>query len=191
MTEKQTRKTVLLFGKHINRYYLRYGWFLLLGVAALVIVDTNMLRIPELYRKVINGLNSGAGTIADGTAVPFDMDFLLDEICGPMLFILVFMAAARFLWRVCFFGSAIAVETDLRGRMFDRCKDLSRQFYEREKVGNLMSFFTNDLETVHESHGKDCFALLQAHQPRLSVLWLATAPRRCEACNGGHQYAEY
>ena len=143
----------MLFGKHINRYYLRYGWLLLLGIAALVAVDTNMLKMPELYRLVVNGLNSGEGVLADGTVVAFDMNFLLDEICRPMLFILVFMAVGRFLWRICFFGSAVRVETDLRGRMFDRCKDLSRQFYEREKVGNLMSLFTNDLETVHE-----CFA---------------------------------
>ncbi len=143
----------MLFGKHINRYYLRYGWLLLLGIAALVAVDTNMLKMPELYRLVVNGLNSGEGVLSDGTVVAFDMNFLLDEICRPMLFILVFMAVGRFLWRICFFGSAVRVETDLRGRMFDRCKDLSRQFYEREKVGNLMSLFTNDLETVHE-----CFA---------------------------------
>ena len=143
----------MLFGKHINRYYLRYGWLLLLGIAALVAVDTNMLKMPELYRLVVNGLNSGEGVLADGTVVAFDMNFLLDEICRAMLFILAFMAVGRFLWRICFFGSAVRVETDLRGRMFDRCKDLSRQFYEREKVGNLMSLFTNDLETVHE-----CFA---------------------------------
>ncbi|MCR5683417.1 MAG: ABC transporter ATP-binding protein/permease [Clostridiales bacterium] len=152
----------MLFGKHINRYYLRYGWLLLLGVAALVMVDTNMLKMPELYRMVVNGLNSGAGTLADGSAVPFDMDFLLEEICRPMLFIMVFMASGRFLWRVCFFGSAIAVETDLRGRMFDRCKDLSRQFYEREKVGSLMSLFTNDLETVHECFGSGILMLADA-----------------------------
>ncbi len=160
ITDKEV--TVLLFGKHINRYYLRYGWLLLLGVAALVTVDVNMLKMPELYRLVVNGLNSGTGTLADGTAVPFDMDFLLEEICRPMLFIMVFMAAGRFLWRVSFFGSAIAVETDLRGRMFDRCKDLSRQFYEREKVGSLMSLFTNDLETVHECFGSGILMLADA-----------------------------
>ena len=85
ITDKEV--TVLLFGKHINRYYLRYGWLLPPGVAALGTVDVNMLKMPELYRLVVNGLNSGTGTLADGTAVPFDMHFLLEEICRPMLFI--------------------------------------------------------------------------------------------------------
>ena len=142
----------MLFGKHINRYYLRYGWALLLGVCALVLVDYFQLRMPELYRMVVNGMNDGAVTMADGTVQAFNMDFLLDEICRPMIIVLIAMVLGRFTWRVCFFGTAIAVETDLRGRMFDHCKDLSRQYYEREKVGSLMSLFTNDLETV-----QDCF----------------------------------
>ncbi len=160
--EKDKEVTVLLFGKHVNRYYLRYGCILLLGTAALILVNANLLKMPELYRTVVNGLNSGTGVLADGSTVPFDMDFLLDEICLPLIFMIILMAIGRFLWRVCFFGTAIAVETDLRGRMFDHCKDLSRQFYEREKVGNLMSLFTNDLETIHECFGSGILTLVDA-----------------------------
>ena len=152
----------LLFGKHINRYYLRFGWALLLGVASLVAVDFFQLKMPELYRMTVNGLNDGEVLMTDGTLRAFDMDFLLDGICMPMIVIMVVMALGRFLWRVCFFGSAVAVETDLRGRMFDRCKDLSRPFYEREKVGNLMSLFTNDLETVQECFGAGILMLADA-----------------------------
>ena len=151
----------MLFGKHVNRYYLRYGWALLLGVASLVLVDFFQLKMPELYRMTVNGLNDGSVAV-DGTVLPVDMDFLLDRICMPMIAVLVCMAVGRFLWRVCFFGTAVAVETDLRGRMFDRCKDLSRPFYEREKVGNLMSLFTNDLETVQDCFGAGILTLADA-----------------------------
>ena len=152
----------MLFGKHINRYYLRYGWALLLGVAALVLVDYFQLKIPELNRMTVNGLNGGTVIGANGAAVPFDMDYLLDEICRPILVILFAMVIGRFLWRVCFFGSAIRVETDIRIRMFDRCRDLSRPFYEREKVGSLMSLFTNDLETVQDCFGGGILMLADA-----------------------------
>ena len=141
----------MLFGKHINRYYLKHLPALLLGVLSLVVIDFLQLKVPELYRMVINGINEGY-VIRDGAEYVFDMDFLLDEICLPMIFIILLMAVGRFLWRICFFGSGIKVETDLRGRMFDRCKDLSREYYQVNKVGTLMSFFTNDLETV-----QDCF----------------------------------
>ena len=141
----------MLFGKHINRYYLKYLPMLLLGVIALIVVDYMQLLVPELYKMVINGINDGAVEI-DGVLHTFDMDFLLDRICLPMIFIILSMVIGRFLWRICFFGSGIRVETDLRGRMFDHCKDLSQQYYQNNKVGDLMSLFTNDLETV-----QDCF----------------------------------
>ena len=88
-------------------------------------VDYAQLLIPELYRMLINGLNEGA-VLYNGVSVPFNMDFLLDRICFPIVLIIAAMIAGRFLWRVCFFGSAIKVETEIRIRMFDHCKDLSR-----------------------------------------------------------------
>ena len=142
----------MIFGKHINRYYLKYAPRLLLGAIALILVDYVQLIIPELYRMLINGLNEGQ-VLYRGGMVPFNTDFLLDRICLPVVWIVAVMVVGRFLWRVCFFGSAIRVETDLRIRMFDHCKDLSREYYQVNKVGNLMSLFTNDLDTIQECFG--------------------------------------
>ena len=142
----------MLFGKHINRYYLRYGGMLFLGLLALVLVDALQLEIPKLYRMVIDGMSYGY--IRDGgTQIPFTMDLVLDKICMPMLGVILALVMGRFLWRVCFFGSAVRLEEDLRNRMFDRAKDLSREYYQVNKVGDLMSLFTNDLDTVQECFG--------------------------------------
>lgn len=142
----------MLFGKHINRYYLRHLPVLLLGVASLVLVDYMQLVVPELYRTVINGMTYGEVEF-EGASVIFNMDFLLTNVCLPLVFVILSMVVGRFLWRVCFFGSAIKVETNLRARMFDRCKSLTQEYYQVNKVGNLMSLFTNDLETIHECFG--------------------------------------
>ena len=142
----------MIFGKHINRYYIKYGLWLLLGLAALVVVDVFQLIIPNMYQMLINGLSMGVVEV-DGVLVPFDFDFLLDRICMPMVGIIVSMVIGRFLWRVFFFGAAIKVETDLRNRMFDNARCLSREYYQVNKVGNLMSLFTNDLDTVQECYG--------------------------------------
>jgi ATP-binding cassette subfamily B protein len=151
----------MIFGKHINRYYLRYGGWLLLGIISLFVIDVFQLEIPELYRMVINGMNNGTVEY-QGATVPFDMTFLLDHICLPLIIIIVSMAFCRFLWRICFFGSAVKLETDLRNRMFDHAKDLSRQYYQVNKVGNMMSLFTNDLDTVQECFGSGVLMLFDA-----------------------------
>jgi len=142
----------MIFGKHINRYYLRYAHMILLGLLALVVVDVLQLEIPNMYQMVINGMNQGF-VVKDGVTLAFDLDFLLDSICMPMVVIILSMVFGRFLWRVAFFGAAIRVETDLRNRMFDNCRHLSREYYQVNKVGNLMSLFTNDLDTVQECYG--------------------------------------
>ena len=56
----------MLFGKRINKYYLKYAPMLLLGIVALVVVDYLQLIVPELYRTVVNGLNDGTITEASG-----------------------------------------------------------------------------------------------------------------------------
>ena len=151
----------MIFGKHINKYYIKYGWMLLLGILALVGVDYFQLEIPEFYQMVVNGFNTGMVTV-DGQSYAFDMSFLLDKICLPMLFVIAVMLLGRFLWRVCFFGAAIKLETDLRNRMFERSKELSHQYYQVNKVGNLMSLYTNDLDTVQECFGWGILMLFDA-----------------------------
>ena len=142
----------MIFGKHINRYYLKYAPHLLLGLLALWTVDYLQLVIPEIYQMVINGMNQGY-VMVDGVEYAFDMMFLLDRICKPMLIVAVAIVFGRFLWRVSIFGAAVKVETDLRDKMFSHAKNLSREYYQVNKVGNLMSLFTNDLDTVQECYG--------------------------------------
>ena len=151
----------MLFGKFINRYYLKYLHMFIFGLIALIAVDVSQLEIPKLYNYLINGINTGVVEL-NGAEVPFNFDFVLKEICEPMMWIALMMIVGRFLWRICFFGAAIRLETDLRLRMFDHCKNLSQQYYQVNKVGNLMSLFTNDIETVHESFGWGAMMLADA-----------------------------
>ena len=142
----------MIFGKYINRYYLKNAPVLLLGLAALLMVDYIQLLIPSLYRLVINGVNLGQ-VVVNGQTMPFDKTVLMQQICLPMIWIVLLMVVGRFLWRVCFFGSAVTVTADLRERMFDHSRRLSQQYYQVNKVGNLMSLYTNDLDTIQECFG--------------------------------------
>ena len=142
----------MIFGKYINRYYLKNALVLLLGLAALLTVDYIQLLIPRLYRLVINGVNLGQ-VVVDGQTVAFGKEVLFQHICLPMIYIIILMVLGRFLWRVCFFGSAVRVTADLRERMFDHSRQLSQQYYQVNKVGNLMSLYTNDLDTIQECFG--------------------------------------
>ena len=142
----------MIFSKHINRYYLRYAPMLLLGLLALAAVDYLQLEIPALYGMMLNGMNDGF-VVIDGVEHIFDMNFVLDVICMPMVWVILLIIVGRFLWRVCFFGSAVRLEENLRNKMFRHAQELSREYYQVNKVGDLMSLFTNDLDTVQECFG--------------------------------------
>ena len=160
----------MIFGKHINRYYLKYALWLLLGLVSLVAVDFLQLEIPKLYGALINGMNLGY-IQTDAGQVPFDMNYVLDSICMPMVWIILALVFGRFLWRVCFFGSAVRLEADLRNRMFHHAKDLSREYYQINKVGDLMSLFTNDLDTVQECFGWGVMMFFDAVLMGILAVW--------------------
>ena len=144
----------MIFGKYINKYYLKYGLVLLIGIISLFAVDIFQLKIPEIYSQIVDGLDPTTTTV-------LTID-ILKSLCKDMLIIIAVMVCGRFLWRICFFGTAIRVETDLKNKMFDHCKDLSQNFYSKNKVGNLMSLFTNDIDTINECFGDGALMLFDA-----------------------------
>ena len=143
----------MILGKHINRYYLKFLHMYILGTIALVFVDYFQLKVPELYGNVINGMNG---------AEWFNMEYLIRDVCIPLAIIMATIIVGRFLWRICFFGSAVKIETDLRSRMFEHARLLSNQYYQVNKVGNLMSLFTNDLDTIQECMGDGVLMFVDA-----------------------------
>ncbi len=160
----------MIFGKYINRYYLRSAPVLLLGLLALLTVDYIQLMIPQLYRLVINGVNLGE-VVIDGQTLAFTKEVLFQHICLPMIVIVLLMVVGRFLWRVCFFGAAVRVTADLRERMFDHSRQLSQQYYQVNKVGNLMSLYTNDLDTIQECFGDGILMFFDASVLGLLALY--------------------
>ena len=65
--------------------------------------------------NVYTGMNGGTVEL-NGQVFPFDMVFVAERICMPMVKVIIAMICGRFLWRICFFGSAVRLEEDIRNR---------------------------------------------------------------------------
>ena len=141
----------MVFGKRLNKYYLKYLPLFLIGIVVLLVIDYAQLMIPKIYRMLLLAINTGYIDLEKTTR--FSMEILLKNICTPMLAIVAVMVVGRFLWRVCFFGAGIRISENLRREMFDHARTLPQQFYSKSKVGNLMSLFTNDISVIEESTG--------------------------------------
>ena len=141
----------MLFGKHVNKFYIKYGLFFLLGVAALIVVDFFQLEIPEIVGKIVDGLE--AKELSNDT---------LKELMFRMMVIALVMFAGRFLWRICIFGNGIKIESDLRNDMFKHMEKLSQKYYAENNVGQLMALYTNDLNMIRQTFGMGTIMLVDA-----------------------------
>ncbi|MDF2869351.1 MAG: transporter related [Anaerocolumna sp.] len=124
--------------KHIQKYWLSY----LLGVITLFIVDIASLYIPQFTGDITDGLE----------AKTLGMESLITGIV-KILIIGFIMTLGRFGWRYFIFGSARNVEYDLRNGMFAHLETLSMGYYNKNKTGDLMAHFTNDLNAIRMATG--------------------------------------
>ena len=141
----------MLFDKHINKYYLKYLFFFLVGIAALVFVDFFQLKVPEIIGMIINGLEEKSLTQSS-----------LHEFMKEIMIIALILFAGRFLWRICLLGNGIRVETDLRNDMFKAMIKLSQKFFGENKTGSLMALYTNDLNILRQLFGSGILMLFDA-----------------------------
>ncbi|HOP56915.1 MAG TPA: ABC transporter ATP-binding protein [Bacillota bacterium] len=132
----------MLFGKHVNKFYWRYGVFFLFGIAALFVVDYTQLEIPNIIGYIIEKLQNG--TLDRITLSGYIVSL---GIIGAII------VAGRFIWRIFIFGTSRRVDYDLRNEMFAHAEKLSQQYYQEKKSGGLMALFTNDLNAVRMAFG--------------------------------------
>ncbi len=141
----------MIFGKTVNKYYLKYFHLFLMGFIALIFVDYFQLEIPELTGNFIDGLVNGE---LDKAGI---WDFV-EIIAGYVAIILV----GRFAWRLFIFGASRRVDYGLRNEMFLHAEKLSNSFYAKNKIGGLMAYFTNDLEAVRRAVGPGMIMFVDA-----------------------------
>ena len=128
----------MLFGKYINRYYLKYAPLFIIGIIALIAVDFVQLYIPQYLGEVVDILQNNGDTGKIG--------ILALKVLG----VAGIMFIGRFIWRVTLINAGFKIEADLRHKMFLKAEALPREYYHDNKVGSIMSWFTNDLETISE-----------------------------------------
>lgn len=145
----------MLFGKHVNKYYKKYFWYFFFGLLFLIFVDYIQLYIPQITGNIVDAVINATSDTPD-LAKPLigagNFDYLIREI----LFILlvgVGMFVGRYVWRICILGEAVRIQADIRGEMFKKTEVLSQRYYKENKTGAILSYFSNDLETIEEAFG--------------------------------------
>ena len=154
--EKKEKKP---FPKQILKYIARYQWSYLGGIITLFIVDFVNLYIPEYTGEIIDGLTIGN----------MDVKGALRYV-GLILVVGLILMVGRFFWRYFIFGSCRRIELEIREDMFSHLTGLSMNYYNRNKTGDLMAHFTNDLNSVRMAVGPAVISTFDAVIMTIMVL---------------------
>ena len=154
MTQKKKKKAIL------TPLMLHYSPVYVIGLAALFMVDYVQLYIPQYMGDVTDGLASHS---LDAAGI-WDLCFKI-IICG------VLHLLGRFVWRYCIFGTARKVERIMRNQLFEQLETLTQRYYHEHKTGDLMSYFTNDLEAVRMAVGPSIVTAFDATVMTILVLY--------------------
>ena len=138
----------------------RYAGSYLLGLLTLFIVDYVNLFIPQLMGDVTDGL---AAHTMNATGVW--------TMAGRIVLCGVVVAVGRFFWRYFLIGTSRRIEREMRNRMFEKLETLSQRYYHAHKTGDLMSYFTNDLEAVRQAIGPEIVSSFDAVVLTILVLY--------------------
>lgn len=131
------------FLKSVSRYMKPYWDKYIIGILWLVVIDTTVIYVPQIMRNFANDYQNGMLT--------------KDRLATYALLTLgaaVLMSIGRYFWRVCLFGSARRIEYDIRRELFEHWLKMDRDFYNHNKVGDLMAYATNDINAIRNFTGQ-------------------------------------
>jgi len=141
----------MIFGKYINKYYIRYLVHFLIGAIALIFVDLLQIKIPQIIGNITDNIIAGG----------VNENFLM----GKALYLLLIglgIGIGRFLWRNLIFGASRNIEYHLRNDVFRHLEKLSANYFNKNKTGDLMAHVTNDINAIRMSVGPGLLMVVDA-----------------------------
>ena len=131
--------------KHVNKYFAKYKWHLILGLFITIVARVFALFTPRLIRESTNAIEK----YVNGETV--SIEAVRSELMTNILLILgatLIAAFFTFLMRQTFIVVSRHIEFDLKNEIFQKYEDLSLNFYKKNRTGDLMNRISEDVSKV-------------------------------------------
>jgi ATP-binding cassette subfamily B protein len=136
--------------REIFRYLWTYRVRVLLGLLALLVVDSAQLITPLIVSRAIDNLAT------QGAATP------LWQYALMIIAIAFSVAFFRFFWRYFLVGAARRIRRDIRAHLYQHIVKLSANFFNNTRTGDIIAHATNDVEAVGMTCGFGLLGLADA-----------------------------
>ena len=130
--------------KHLNKYFRKYRFKLLLGILITVVARIFSLIMPSYVSKSIDTIEkSVAGELGKDIAKNLLFEYILIIIGAALL-----SGLFTFLMRQTIINVSRYIEYDLKNEVFDHYQFLNLNFYKRNRIGDLMNRISEDVTQV-------------------------------------------
>lgn len=133
----------------IREYAWKYRGLVALGLFSLLVVDGLEVLPPIFLKRAVDLVSSDAtGQLR-----------MLAVMAGAYLVVSFFQALGRYGWRMYLIRASMYSGRDLRTRFARHLFGLSSSFFDRTKIGDLMTLATSDVEAVRAMLGPGLLTL--------------------------------
>lgn len=130
--------------KHLNKYFKKYWFKLLMGVLITIIARLFSLVLPHYVNNSIQIVEKYTGnTITLSEAKQSLFHYILIVVGAALL-----SALFTFLMRQTIINVSRYIEYDLKNEVFDHYQILNLDFYKKNRVGDLMNRISEDINQV-------------------------------------------
>ncbi|MBT8309368.1 MAG: ABC transporter ATP-binding protein, partial [Flavobacteriaceae bacterium] len=131
--------------QHLNKYFYKYRYRLLLGIVITIIARIFLLFTPRFIRESINVVdNYRKGIVTDIAIVKSELLINILWIIGAAIIAGLF----TFLMRQTIINVSRYIEFDLKNEVYQQYQRLSLNFYKKNRTGDLMNRITEDVSAV-------------------------------------------
>jgi len=131
--------------RHVNKYFSKYKWRLIIGLSITILAKFLALKIPQIVGESLNVVEDyQEGIITD-----------IDEVHHQLLInVLIIIGVAllsgffTFLMRQTIIVTSRLIEFDLKNEIYQQYQRLSLNFYKKNRTGDLMNRISEDVSKV-------------------------------------------
>ncbi|WP_418511923.1 ABC transporter ATP-binding protein [Corallibacter sp.] len=131
--------------QHLNKYFLKYKYRLIVGILITIISKIFLLFTPELIGSSIDVVNEyRQGTITDLSIVKQELLINIAYIIGAALI----TGILTFFMRQTIINVSRYIEYDLKNEVYHQYQVLALNFYKKNRTGDLMNRISEDVGRV-------------------------------------------
>ena len=130
--------------KYLNKYLLKYKWWLLLGILFVTLSNGFYVVMPVIAKESLDHIIS----IAKDDSIERNLWLLAFQIAGLYMLFSAIKGLFLFFTRQTIIKASRFIEYDLKNEIYDKYQELSFSFYKKNQTGDLINRISEDVSHV-------------------------------------------